>query len=297
MVTQAVAYDAILGVGNNLRQVQSSNYSHNGTIIRAPISGLPASSEIYGGKIDQVISQETRDILGGLAALDPSLGLLVAAGVITVPYNDRANGGTFEGTLSHTSLTIADALIVPKSLTSNQEDEAVVMGLDIHPLDTNGDGLNPVVKNTGVTLAPSAFGVQYAMGPANFNATAVPGLVGWDIDFGITVEKKWHDGLVFPQKAFIREISPVMNFRFESMEALDTFTTSYKAMTAADCYGRKRLDGSTFVPDATAQHLKMTFTAGLVNPSEFGATGREEAKLTVALHGKVLTGSTTSAIT
>ena len=59
---------------------------------------------------------------------------------------------------------------------------------------------------------------------------------------------------------------------------------------------RKGLDGSTFVPEATAEHIKFTLTGGLTKVQNVSAQGQDDGTASLMLSGKTIAVSTASAI-
>ena len=70
----------------------------------------------------------------------------------------------------------------------------------------------------------------------------------------------------------------------------------FTAMTSANIYLKKRADASTFVADLTAEHIKLTFAAGLTDTNSVTASENNDGSTTITLHGKTLTCSVASAI-
>lgn len=294
MAAHAV-YDAVLGVGNALKQVMSSAFNANVNVIAGSASGAPDPSDYFIEETMPVAAFETFDVAGGLGILSITAGLYVAAGTITVPWNQRTNGGTFASGSAHFRINGTDALIVPTTISANQGDEGVGMGIAVHFLSTTGFAV-PVTLSTAQALASQSFNAQYAFGPAYYGGSNVPECVGWAVNPGIVVEKSTTDGGIYPTRAYIVLRRPTIDLIFEDFDALSSFGVMHGAMTSAAVYGRKRSGSSTFVADATAEHLKFSFANGVSSTETIQATGVNRGKLALRLHGEALTASAASAI-
>lgn len=288
-----VTYDAVLGA-ISLRQVMRTSYSLNGTPIAGSQSGSPDVSEYFGGPADPRATFESADIAGVLGGLSVSAGLSVAAGTITIPWNKRANGGTFASGSSHVALSGANALIVPTRFSVNQDDEAAIAELEVHFRSTTGFA-EPVAEAASQALASQAFNAQYGLGPASINGTAIPELVGISVNPGITVEAQKTNGALYPTALFITQRRPSIDFIFESLDALATYSAQFTVMTAAIAYFRKRSSVS-YVADGTAEHCKFSFADGITTTESVQSSGVSRAQATLRCYGEVLTATATSAI-
>src|SRR4051812_28153005 len=113
MAAPAAVYDALFGT-YNVRQIKDVDYQPNFQTVSDRFSGGldPQQVSIISG--DPVISFSTADIAGMIAALSASAGLAItSAGTITVPWQDRDPGGTFEGAAAHQTLSATLGLIIP----------------------------------------------------------------------------------------------------------------------------------------------------------------------------------------
>lgn len=68
-------------------------------------------------------------------------------------------------------------------------------------------------------------------------------------------------------------------------------------MTSANVYFRKRSDSGLYVADITAEHIKITFAAGLKTVESLEASDNGNGTTTITLKGKAFTASAASAIT
>lgn len=294
-----VVYDAILGSGNNLRQVRSSQYSPNGTIILGSASGAIDPSELYGGAANPTVLFETADVAGALGLMSVTAGLHVSSGTITIPYQKRANGAAFAGTLSHMTISGTDALIIPVQISGRQDNEAVILTVQVIFYSSTGLA-NPVTFNTGATLASQAFNAQYDFGPVYADlgggSSQIAEAVGWTVNTGIVVGTQRANGGIYPSKLFIQQRNPTIEILFEDFDDAAAFGTVYDALTSCAVYGRQRTDGGTHTADASGAHLKFSFAAGITDIRSLGGSDRNNGQASIMLTGKALTAATTSTI-
>ncbi len=290
---------ALVGSGNNLRQVRSSQYSANGLIILGSASGAIDPSELYGGAANPTVLFETADVAGALGLMSVTAGLHVSSGTITIPYNKRANGGAFAGSSSHMTISGANALIIPLQISGSQDNEAVILTVQVIFYSTTGLA-NPVTFNTGATLGAQAFNAQYDFGPVYVDlgggSSQVAEATGWTVNTGIVATPRRYDGGIYPSKVFITQRNPTIEITFEDFDDAAAFGTVYDALTSCAVYGRKRADGGTHVADATEEHCKFSFAAGISDIQTLGGSERTNGQASIMLTGKALTAATTSAI-
>ncbi len=292
--------DAILGSGNVLKQVRNSSHRSGATLRAARTSGAATISELYGVKLEEVTSLTTGDV-GGLLALNSgniiTSGLGVATGTVVVPYKNRANQGVFEGTSAHSQLAGANAFVIPTSIEATQDsEEGASASCEVHWLSTNGTAV-AVTGSAGNTLASEAFAVEYDLGPADINGTDITSVTGVTVTPGLTVVKKGQYGRARPVIASIKMTDPTIDITVHDIDEVATLTGGFTTLTSFECYFVKRDDGGEQVADATAEHVKISFAAGIAHAETIETSDSSDGSVTVRLTGKALAVSTASAIT
>lgn len=289
-------YDLFLGSGNNIRQVLRTNYGPNSAVIPAHMSGATAPTNIYGGPAEQTLSFDTADLLGLLTAISVSTGLLLSADVITIPYNRRANGGTFAAGASHFALSATDGYAYLTAIAAAQDNPAVIASGEFLPFSTTGL-LDPIAANKNTTLTAAAFVSQYDFGPVYFNSVQVPQAVGWSFSPGFVVRSRRFDGANFPTAHYLVRANPSITIVFEELDDIaDVFSGLFATITTADVYARKRTDGGIHVVDATAEHVKLSLAGGISAVETLDVSEQGSAQVGVRLWGKTASHSTASAI-
>jgi hypothetical protein len=289
-----VVYDAIIGAVN-LRQVKKTSFKGNVQAQSLRVSGGVDPSAMYVVSGEPRATFETMDIAGAIVGLSIQSGLNVAAGTLTIPWNRRANGGTFAGGANNFTLTGANGLAVINSIGASQGDEGAVAEIELCFLST--DGLtSPIAANVNQTLASQAYNAAYAMGPFYLNGSQLSQVVSVKVNTGIKLTLKRYDGSVYPTIAFIETRDPTIDITFENADAISAQGPLFSAMTSAAVYFRKKSDGGTFVADATAVHAKLSFATGLTEIQGIDGDGNSNGSATLRLVGKQLSATSTVAI-
>jgi hypothetical protein len=295
-VTAHVVYDAILGSGNNLKQVQSSNYRGGLQPVVGRASGAADPVFYAVGRTDPSCSFQSQDVGGALGILSISAGLYVSAGTITIPYHLRANGGVFgSGSVNYT-LSGTNALIVPTSIEASQDQPGVAISIDCHFLSTDGVTA-PVAANVNQALASQSFNALWGFGPVYFGGSQIVDAIGWTVNPGITVVMKTQDGGVFPTQAYITLRQPTIDIKFRDLDTANSVVGAISgSMTTAAVYAMQRTAGGEFALSSSTVHLKFSFGAGMTGMETISANGVEDATAAVRLYGETLTASAASTI-
>lgn len=288
-------YDAVIGAVN-LRQCRAATWNPNAQIDRQRVSGGLDASEIYLMGAEPRAQFESFDLAGVITGISVSAGLSVASGTITLPYQKRANMGTFAGVGSHFTLTGANGLTIPKSFQANQNDAGASVSLETVFLSTTGLAA-PVTAAVNQSLAAQAFNASYRMGPVYIGGVQVPQITGIRVDTGLRLEVLKYDGAVYPVKVVIVSRDPAIEITFEDFDALGTYGPIFANMgSGCAAYFRKKSDGGTVVADASTVHCKLSFAAGITNVQSASASEQGNGSATMRLEGKTLTASNASAI-
>jgi hypothetical protein len=294
----AVCADAILGAAT-IRQVRSQGHQTNQTTRQATNSGGAAVSQVSGIIAEEVTSLTSGD-LAGLLALNSntfiSAGLSVLAGTITVPFKERANAADFASGSSHPAIGGANGLIIPTSIEASQDEEnGARCNFEVHWISTDGEA-KAATLSTGNALAAQAWNAEFSMGKVDFGGTEVEGVQSVRVNPGITVVKSRAKGGTYPVLVSIQEVLPSIEITVDDF-AEATPAGGWTAMTAANVYFRKRADAGRYVANGTAEHIKVTFGAGVKTIDSIEASENANGSVTIRLTGKTLTCSAASAIT
>lgn len=289
-----VAYDAIFDSAV-ITQVMSSSVAPNIRKAIGRYSGGVDPQAVYVLNAEPKVMLSTSDIAGALAAAALMTGTRYFATSVVVPYQKRAEGGTFDGVSQHMEFTATQGLLYVKQITANQDDEGGAKA-DLEFAATWDGSTLPLTPSTGNTLAAAAFTGMFDLGPVELNSgAALEGLTGFTINTGLTIRLKRYGGSTYPQRCYLIQRDPTIEFTFEDFDAIPA--NLFASLTSAVAYLRKRADGSSHVADATATHTKFTLTGGLTQLDNAGAQGLEDGQVKIMLTGKSLAVNTASAIT
>ena len=193
-------------------------------------------------------------------------GMLVDADAtypgVVLYFQRNKQGGTREAqdASNHFSVTVANGLLVPRSLSLPHQGEAA---LQAELFAIKSGSTEPLVFSAAADLPASVYpsvDAVHTLGPVKFNAATIDGLDNANIDFGLDVAVEARDSDVYPTFVYIRRIQPTITLSGVHADVLSTLTPDGKYYTAQQVivYGRKRAEGGTFEADATAEHLKFT---------------------------------------
>ena len=289
-----VVYQATLG-SLTLRQVTSSNYSANAQPIAGTASGSLDVAQYYGGPGQPSAVLESEDI-GSVMAISNVLtaGIPVASGTISIPWQKRAAGATFASGSNHETVSAADGLIIPTSISCQQDGNATV---SLQCAFSSPTGVNPVTVNANQSLSAETFQGLFGLGPGSINSNTISELLGITINPGITIEPQGANGSLFPTAIYITQRRPSMDFTFRDFaDVAANFGSVFTVGTAAIAYLRAR-SGTGYASNASEAHLKFSFADGIVATEQLAASGTESGTVTMRVYGESLTVAVDSAIT
>lgn len=287
-----VVYDTVVGA-LTLKQVRSSNFSPNVQHFTARAAGASAPSEISVVQAQPQASFVTGDLGGVIGGTSTTAGLLVSSGTITIPWNQRSNGGAFTSGTNHWTLSATDGLLMPTSVSASQGDPAgASVECTLYPVSTDGE-TSPIASNTSQALASAAFNAMYEFGPVSINGTQLTKAISSRVDYGVPVAFEQYDGDHYPQYVFIdaENIEPMITITFANVAALDSYGPLFASMTACAVHYRKRSDGGSTVSDASTVHARYSFAGGLAVVGSLTGENAQTGQASITLHGKALTAS------
>lgn len=184
------------------------------------------------------------------------------------------SGGGLAGTLAHAQLQGSKGCIIPRRLRAQQGREAT---LDFDGYFLSSDGLAAPWAYTGsVSLPVIAPGVEaFTLGPAKINASALGALEGFELDFGYREIVHASEGAVFPDFACYEEYHPTLTLQTADPTLINALTVGGVAQSSAvgetpSVFYLRKLAAAGRVAAATAQHIKLSMTAGFFEPREIG---------------------------
>lgn len=290
----AAIYDAVFGA-LAIKQCSSAEFSPNNQIQPARMSGAIDPTAHYLASAEPRCRWASHDLATILGALSVTAGLYVGSGTITVPWNRRSAGSTFLGATSHFRLNGTKGLIWPVSFEANQGDPTARGMLECVFLSS--DGLTtPVTSSTAQSLASQAFTSEFRLGPVAISGSAVPGVVGVQVNTGINVELEYLNGGLFPTNAYITQRDPTIDVRFRDETALHSFGPLIASASSMVAYLRKKTQGGSVVADGTSEHIAFSFADGICDIQQISGSGNSTCEPALRVFGETLTASAASAI-
>lgn len=286
-------YDAKLDT-TTISQVFSTDISNNIAVFTGRYSGGVDPSMRAVLRADARATVKTGDLVTLLTAVGISTGANISGAGVTLPWNERASGGTFGATAGVITATGAFAYMTSVDASQDAEDGATGT-FEIIPV---WDGSTaPFVSATGETLDAQSFISAFALGPAKIGTAAIAGLTGISVKPGVGLLQPRYSGSPFIESCYINSRDPQITLTFESFASLHAFGAMYGAMSSSlVCYLRKRTAGGTYVANATTQHIAFTLSGGIGTLDSISGSGMDNSSKTLTVHGTSLSVSTASAI-
>jgi hypothetical protein len=202
--------------------------------------------------------------------VSPSVGLACPTGG-TVQFQKRVDGGAFAGTLSHVILTSTKGMLVPKTLSCDQDqDGGAELDLDYYAqydgtLTANQPTVPLAIATSQTLVDTPTFLSKYFLGPIYLGAGLITAIVGWSLDFGLTYQTKRADGDLWPQVGSIVKRIPIFTFKILNTAYASTVSSLFVANpgSALTFYLRQGTSGGARLADNAASHIKLaTATSG-----------------------------------
>lgn len=245
---------------------------------------------IPGGSIDpSAVPMVYADPRVSLATYDlvTALGVSITAGFsITgaslIQYQARTHNATFEGSTSHTLLTINKGFAMISGISASQDGPAEC-GLTVFPLY---DGTNyPLLATTSQSLTSTpTFTSKFGLGPVTVNGTALNGVTAVSIDPGINYVPNRQDGDVFARVGAIYTRMPSISITLTDMASVGTVGSMFNACLAGTiaCYFSKYNGCTGFrVANATTSHCKVSAAAGAWSPESLSVANNDDGSVTM----------------
>ena len=241
-------------------------------------AGLSEILERGSGTVDNEFAAvgEAKPMLSfTTTALATVLGLVGLDGYAITSQTDFyfaqvAQGGMRGGAGTHIKMTLTNGMVVPKSLSASQGQPAKLT-YDLYPISTDGVTA-PIVIATAQSLPTIPIVSElFTLGPAWVNANALAALQSMNWEFSPQMEHVAGDGQAYPTFCGMTGRSYSCALNMLDLTALSTLGLNGLPLANFRTFLRKIVKGSTRVADATASHIKISGTTGMLLPR--GARG------------------------
>lgn len=271
-----IPYDAILGA-STIRQLMRSTFDPQQKFDKRAAAGATAVSQIPLMEAEPRWQAESQDLVGVLTAIPLATGLAIASGTVTLPFEARAQGATFQSGSNHYSVSGSNLLAV---VTEIKGQIGGFASCDIEARFRSTDGLTvPYTENSAVALAASAFNATFRMGPCVVNGVTVTDLQRTSVKTGLEITARRGSGGIYPDILNL-------NTPFEPMIEISAWNLaqSSPAITSVVQYFRRQQDGAP-VADGTASHIAITLTGGITQTGSVGGSEGDDSDKSLTFHG------------
>lgn len=288
----AMVHDAILG-SLTISQCSQASEQTNNEITRGYSSGAVVAEATFLNKSEPVGSWTTTDLATVLAGIDLTSGLCISSGTITLAWAKQGCSGDL-GSGNHLVRSATNAFAMIQSISARQGETATAT-IESCFLSSTGFA-SPISSVVNGNLSSQSFQSEYRLGPVTVNSTTLTGVTGFTINPNLRYEKRYNDGAIYPTHTFLDRAEPTVDVTFENQAYANTYGPVFATMTTAYFFLRKKAEGGTVVADGTAEHIAISFGAGIVSMEQISGQGRTPAEVTLRIHGLQLAVNTASAI-
>lgn len=263
--------------------------------LNSEVRGEPTSGEVFPRYLSLTKQNPTgmfasQHIASALTLLG-SIGLDIAdlSGGLILYAAAHERGSTRKTGANHRSYTINDGLVIPTRLTCDYQGDAE---LEVQVLVTYDGTNNPVVITDSVALPTVTDNERYSLGPISVGGVDLPQLRRVELDFGLRAQAIGAGGGsapadVWPTFASISQGQPTLTCRGIDVEWFKAANVPIGGLAVTHAttaiYFRKRLRHSTFVADATEEHVLITADGMAVIDDAISASGDAEAESSVII--------------
>ena len=238
-------------------------------VTSAPINaGLTTVAPLADGQIDpSIVSKLTARPRFNFSTLDlngffTALGFAGVEGVAITYMQAVDSVGAIAGS-GHVTHTLANALIVPRTVAASQDGNASAsaecIGLGVDGGYSAATGALPALSGVVDKI--------FSVGKVSIGGTVITGVQSISVDFGLSVNVVGSDGNIGATHASVTSRLPKISITtvdIDGVRALFSGGDSLELASPAIVYFRKRLACGTYVADGTAEHIKITVTEGCV---------------------------------
>lgn len=197
-----------------------------------------------------------------------------------------ATGQPLAGSV-HRKFVVGKGLLVPGSISGDHQGN-YAMTLEVAPISPDGI-VAPIIESDTVALpSDAANDRRFALGKVTLGGVVLPKVRSVQINFGISATTEGADSDLFDTESYISGIAPTITLKGIDLEWLKSTSIPRlgKAGVHADTtiYLRRRLLYGGFVPDGTAEHVKITADGLIVIDEPMDASGAAPAEVSATMH-------------
>lgn len=255
------------------------------------VRGEPTSGAVSPG-FQALVGQEPRGTFGTMhiaSALDLLTAQGADVGALTGGLSFYAQKNAFGGARAsgsvHRKYNFADGIAVPRTLSCDYQGDASLDAEVVARYDGSNDPI-VVTDSSALGTAPTD-DERFTLGPLEVFGKTLTHWRGLEIDFGIMLRILGADSDIWPTFVGIQTVAPTLTLRGIDIEWLKSTNIPLTGAAAThantEVWLKKRTQGSTFVADTTAEHIKFT-AAGIAYIGEAGsASGSDPSEVTLVI--------------
>lgn len=172
----------------------------------------------------------------------------------------RVEGDARAGTLAHRKYGMTKGMVVPTSITVEDQGDAEI-GYSVVPVY---DGSNDIVAITDSITLPAVAGnsERFTIGKTTLGNILLDHIKSWTLNFNISLSVGRGDSDIWSTMVTLSNAAPSLSLRGVNIEWLKSDKIPLLGLIGTHAntafYLRKRAQGNSFVADNVAEHIKFT---------------------------------------
>jgi len=192
-------------------------------------------------------------------------------------FPKRVIGGALASGASHWTATIANGILVPRTLEMSHQQSATISA---EALAIKSGSTAPVTFDEAVSLPESVYpsvGDIWTLGNVDLNGTQLQGVTSVSIDFGIELITQAGDSDIYPTFVGLQKIQPRITIQSAHIDITSVVTEDGLGYNASEVilYARHRTEGGTVVADVTETHVAFSLGKVRVDWESVGSDPKE----------------------
>lgn len=209
----------------------------------------------------------------------------------TFILQERADCGTFLTGDTHPARQTAKGFMFLESISAEQDSEdGAVMTMRYVPLKTSGNDLvtlDTVDEGAFATLSPT-YVQSYFLASPYHNGTEIPGVMSVNLNMNITFAPTPSTPGALDELGSITRREPEFTFTCLKVDEFDAFGFVGTPVDTTFAFYFQKADpanaaGDGRIAEATAEHIKISFTGGDIDVRNIAIDGNEDAAVEVSV--------------
>jgi hypothetical protein len=185
----------------------------------------------------------------------------------------QAQGGFLAGSVQM-KMAMTLGSIFPRKLSARTGERAT-LDMEVFPIFDGTNSPFVITNNVALPSGSPAVGHVHTAGPVIINGTTFHGVQSLDVDFGIKEQLLKSDGDAFNSFIGTPTVAPSIAIETNDMSALAALGSATNISSSTELFLVAIQPGGTRYPYATADHISMSVTAGMIYVSNGSAKNGE----------------------